>query len=251
MLPHLLANAKYAARYLGTAKAEGEYRIFDNGVAEGLSIPWSSILRAALEVDADEVVLPDVMCSRTGTLDASAAAASKFQAPQGVRYAGVVQGQNFSEWQACLNAYVYHPQFKDVQTLMFPRCMNTSAQPRMRFHFVSAYVASPMYDDHLAHKPDLQIHCLGASSWIKEVIMLASLKQIRSIDTCMPIAIGLEGYRLDQEIYVRRQEGYFDLKFTPEQEGLVKQAYDNCRVFREWAGDRSLATGETTPASEV
>jgi len=162
--------------------------------------------------------------------------------------AGVVQGTGFAEWMKCLNAYVYYPDFKQVLTVMFPRCMNKSEHDFTdRTQFMRGLFESKHWQELLEVKPDLQVHCLGASPWVREVETIAGFADVRSMDTCLPVALGLDGIDIRRDIYCGRQTDYFAIdpsKFDP---GLMEVVNDNCRIFREWARDAS----STTPASEV
>lgn len=235
----MLADNRYSTRYIEAPKAEGEYRILDNGVAESVAADTNTLLRIANVIRADEIVIADVMNETDATIETGkqfmrAFGAHTFtHAPK--RVAAVVQGRSFAEWMKCINAYMYLPEFASVTTLMFPRCMNTAENGfRGRYHFLSAMFASEWWAELVKDRP-MQVHCLGAASWIREVVMLRELP-IRSIDTSMPVVLALEGLDIRKDVYVKRQEGYFDLKDVKTYAPLAAL---NVSIFRDWAGDNS------------
>src|SRR3954468_13696845 len=77
------------------------FKILDNGAAEGALVSNEELMRVAMAIQADEIIVPDQMndCNRTLELarrfkdDVPA-----FMAENGPRFMGVVQGTCISEW---------------------------------------------------------------------------------------------------------------------------------------------------------
>jgi hypothetical protein len=247
VLPHLFANEMYRSRY--SRKHHNEYWILDNGVAEDIHVDGEMLAGLANVCYADELVLPDVMGDCDATIEASREfvrnVLGRFSFMKTPVLAGVVQGKNFSEWMKCVNAYFFLPEFKStVKTLMFPRCMNTTESgPHTRFHFLQAMFNSKWWTD-LAALKTVQVHCLGASSWVREVVALSDLP-IRSMDTSLPIVLGLDGIDIRTGLYAKRQSDFFDVRSIPA--NLWTVINDNCRTYLDWANhDR-----DTSPVGEV
>lgn len=232
-------DPRYKARY--TKNPPSEFWILDNGVAEGLAAPNAVLLGLTQHVEQfDEIVAPDVMGKTDDTLIAAGNFCLEFDktwpGSSGPNIAGVVQGQGVQEWIKCINAYMSWPVFHRVTTLMFPRCMNSEASPRTRYHFLQGMFNSSWWAEMLRDNKWPAVHCLGASSWVREVVALSELP-IRGMDTCLPVALGLEGVSVKRGIYIKRQPDYFGIKSVDQ--ALLEVIDDNCRIYREWAGDDS------------
>jgi len=236
----------YNQRYAGTTKTPSEFRILDNGVAEGQTVQPTMLARCAQATRADELVIPDVM----NNVDATLAAGKRFvEDIRGFswiyppKFAAVVQGRNPSQWQKCINAYFYWAEFANVTTLMFPRCMNTIDDNRdRRVKYLESILRSKWWEE-LQSIKEVQIHCLGASQWVSEALVLSDIPQIRSMDTSLPIVLGLEGIQIEKGVYVKRQSDYFNIHQVDR--GLLEVIRHNVRTYREWAKD------EETPTSKL
>jgi len=206
----------------------------------------------AVRSQANEIVMPDFMGECDTTLTAGTEFTTFLDAYSGpdrpFTLAGVVQGKGFAEWMKCVAAYVHWPVFVDVQTIMFPRCMNRSEHEHTdRTQFMKGIFKSHLWQEYMKLKPNLKVHCLGASPWVREVETIASFPEVRSMDTSLPVALGLDGIDIKRDIYCGRQTDFFDINPANIPPGLLEIVNDNCRVFREWARD----TSETASPSEV
>lgn len=241
----MFAKETYRSRY--SQKHPGEYWILDNGVAEDIHVDGQTLSGLGNQIRANEIVMPDAMLDCDKTLEMSRKFVREVWGVMAHTHkhalAGVVQGNDFQEWMKCINAYFHWPEFKDtVTTLMFPRCMNSTASgSHTRFHFLNAMFTSPWWAM-LCKIKQVEVHCLGASSWIKEVAALADLP-IRSMDTSLPVVLGLDGINIRQGIYIKRQDNFFDIEGV--QASFLEVINDNVRTYRDWAGDK------TAPSSFV
>lgn len=80
-----------------------EYMIIDNGAFEGQLLSDDELLKAAEQIKADEIVLPDVPGDAKATLSASYKAFKKFNK---FRTMFVPHGQSLEEWIECVDAWV-------------------------------------------------------------------------------------------------------------------------------------------------
>lgn len=105
-LAHLIGeDEEYTAFYKEMGSMAGKYLIMDNGVIEGNPRPIEEIVRKALMVGADEVVLPDVFRDMEATLNLSYEALRyvKLDFPQ-LKVMVVPQGNTIEEWMDCAMA---------------------------------------------------------------------------------------------------------------------------------------------------
>jgi hypothetical protein len=231
LLPQLFTNDKYRRFY---SDARG-HKILDNGVAEGHVMDYRRLQDIALAWQVDEVVVPDVMGDCQGTIDL-ARDFEKYAQPTSYHYVGVAQGRTLAEVIKCITFFQYCDY---VSVLALPRILNTIHKTQ-RFHLIEPIAKEFKFD---------AIHCLGASSWVREVIALDSLGIVRGMDTSLPVVLGLGGRGLADDLYMDRPADYFDRQV--ERGSLTwKVIDDNVRRYFDWAG-ASYGSGEEAPVSEL
>ena len=218
MLPHLFHNPTYFDFYTDLATQPEQLIILDNGIAEDVDTHPQDLINLAIRVKADEVVIPDMLGDCNATIDRMRKFESYAMENPQFRYIGVVQGQSVSEWLKCLNAMQYSPW---VHTIALPRIMNKEIKTQ-RFLF-----ADSLYKHDWIDKP---IHCLGASSWIREIVALSELP-IRSLDTSLPFVMGLALRDIVTDEYVPRQEDYFFARPSKAQTNFCEA---NVNQYLKW-----------------
>ncbi len=214
----MLDNRTYLDFY---RKIDG-YKILDNGAAEGALIEDDELIDRAFAIEADEIVIPDVMQDTNETI----ARCRSFRMlrkrhQEQFRFTGVIQGKTSAELIKCFYFYEGEP---NVNVLAVPRNINTREIPNARYAFITA----------IADETTRPIHCLGATSYNPlEPILLSSLKRVRSLDTCAPISTGYYAQSI-KDPSPGRQLNYFDLP-APD---LIQEKwiYDNIGTYFEWAG---------------
>ena len=83
-----------------------------------------------------------------------------------------------------------------------------------------------------------EVHCLGSTQWVHEALLLANHPgplKVRSMDTCMPIVLGLQEQVLESGVYTGRPENYFNIAFEHLSSIQWRKIYDNCRTLLRWA----------------
>lgn len=220
MLPHLAHQKRYKGFYQKRSR-EGDYIILDNGAAEGVEFGPKHLHTIAEFLGANEIVVPDVLGDTEETL-ARALAFSRYARPE-FRYMAVIQGQSVDEALKCLNAFTSMPTLAYVTTIGIPRILSTTVHKNFRLT-----LAEFITEQHL--DAALEYHALGASAFIREVILLSEYEVIRGIDTSMPIYMGLEGLDIRTDAYIPRPEGYFDADKDHKQVGV------NIDTYVDWAG---------------
>ncbi|MFA5526503.1 MAG: hypothetical protein WC992_06745 [Acholeplasmataceae bacterium] len=158
------------------------YKILDNGAFEGEQCHVYTLDRAALEIEADEVVLPDVPGDPVATLELSW---KSYKELQHRRVMFVPQGKNPEEWKRCLDKWLE----------VWGR----------RGNYLSIGVSSlrdkdgkPVYGSKsetvtYACTSGYPVHILGMTSpkyVVEELIPLALEAGVRGIDTSTAFALG-------------------------------------------------------------
>lgn len=106
-LAHLIGNDPvYTDFYKQIGKEDGKYLIMDNGVIEGDCRPIDEIVRKALSVQADEIILPDVFRDTEATLKSSYDALRYVRGNFPLRVMVVPQGNSLDEWLGCALAMI-------------------------------------------------------------------------------------------------------------------------------------------------
>jgi len=231
VLPHLFRSQKYLDFY--QTKSDDEFIILDNGAAEGLEYGAKHLLTLADQIGAAEVVVPDTLKDGNDTL-AKAQYFARY-AKSEHQYMFVLQGNTVEEVMFCLKALEHGNMFSYITTIGIPR----------HFHDIGknfrVQLTEYMIEEHYNDK--FYIHFLGASSWMREAVLLAEtvqgLPNFRGIDTSMPIYMGLEGFKIaDQFPWRSRPSNYFTR--SDDNKKLIEE---NIETYLDWA----LYANETPP----
>ena len=172
-LTHLVEKDEH---YRKVARECKGFKILDNSLIEmGSAMDPSRVIEAALEIGANEVVLPDVFCDGLGTMTAIQESLPVFvkEVPWCQRMA-VVQGRTLEEWLDCLR---YIEAQTSIDTIGIPKIC-AKMHPRGRRWFVERVIESGTTKN---------IHLLGLwytyqefNKWPDELF-----QRIRSVDTIM------------------------------------------------------------------
>lgn len=223
VLPHMMNDSGEYAAYYNTV---GGYKILDNGVAEGEHISWRDLIDIATREGFHELVIPDVIDDCEETLHfIECWGDAVVDSPYNLKFMAVVQGTNLVEWMRCITTYQETPW---VDTIAIPRTINYSAlyEDTTRIRLLDVVARTYAYATPL--KP---VHCLGSGKWIGEVQALTTFKGVRGIDTCSPVANGIDGLDVIQP-YIGRQKNFFDVK--TENIGM-ERIQENVRTYLKWA----------------
>lgn len=180
-------------------------------------------------IDVNEVVVPDVLFEHNDTI-AEAMRFSRYAKPEteggkALRYMAVLQGRTYAEFLNCFRHYYENPNLVYITTIGVPRLMAEVTGDRFaRVRFLE-WIESSGLDR------ALEFHCLGATSFLREVVML-SQTIARGIDTSAPVAMGLLSKSIQADSYSARSEveDYFNISHTNT------NVDDNIRKYLDWAG---------------
>lgn len=137
--------------YAEAAKKFGGYKILDNSLIElGGSVDIKRLLRAAEDIGANEIILPDKFQDGPGTLEAVNAAIKTLSEiyPGGTwpyKLMAVAQGRNEEEWEQCYKALLAN-RFIDV--IGIPKVL-AKMHPAGRPYFVNTYCRPSFKAHHL------------------------------------------------------------------------------------------------------
>lgn len=218
ILPHLYPYPQYSNHYKGGS----DFKILDNGVAEGIQTSVEDLFNIAATLGVHEIVVPDVMGDCDSTIDL--ALDFKRHARSGFQYMGVAQGKSMVEVLRCATAL---DKMGYMSTLGVPRVLNRVIHKAFRLMFLESSLPRETFDF-------VDYHCLGTSEWIMEIKALADLNnaKLRGIDTSLPCVMGLAGKRIDQNEYQGRGGDFFGCIPTDWQ---FNESYYNCAKFLDWA----------------
>jgi hypothetical protein len=202
------------------------HKILDNGAAEGQTVNFEDLIQTAWTLEVDEIIVPDVPKDFRRTYNTALEFGQQIgEHVKDFKYIGVAQGKMLSEVIACING-LSHLDY--ITGLALPR--NICDIDKMQRYFVAQ-----MVEESWPGRFEF-IHCLGSSSWLREVVVLTEIPQVRGIDTSMPVKLGLHG------ITIADHQGYDmaptkDDYFSIEDIGWNQEQFidDNVRTYREWA----------------
>lgn len=231
LLPQLFVYPQYAdwARGLRLRYPEALI-IMDNGAAEGERVKSSRLIELAVDCNVTELVMPDTLMDLEDTMDRVNRFVRLWRSYEfepwvrQPKLAGVLQGNNMSQFIKCAMFYDTIP---EVDIVHAPRLMNNVMGARGRLSFVENLFSylTPHYT---------QVHCLGSALWCREAAALQAVPQVRSMDTSLPIYLGLLGYdisKVPNDIWIPRPEGYFEMNETTH----TRLVEHNIMTFLGWA----------------
>lgn len=255
LLSHLLENPRYFEHYR-MARSRGAYLVLDNSAHEnGEGNDPELLVYQARSLDAQEIVVPDVLDKSDETIEAAISAHEAWYEMVGdsvmdpnTALMYVPQGENYEAWKFCLENLVR------IHLFM-------SERHAMRRDFVIGIskdyecweggLMRLLDDDVEPLRNDLQhngirmnVHMLGwgRDLWALEAIS-AKHKWIRSTDSAKPFVYALDGTNLWEHVegvppqYPKRPEGYFNMRMHTKSADL---AVANAMLFRALAsGHRS------------
>ena len=185
----VLKNKAYAKFY-----ADSEmYKILDNGAFEDELHSIKDVLKAAEIINANEIILPDVLFDKEKTLKAVDQALiylNKNKLLDKDKLMAVPQGSTEDEWWECYEKLEIIPEVNVIglSKLSCPKCFNNTVA-KSRIHITS--MVSPM--------PDKEYHLLGGSFEVLEEVK-SHPNWIRSIDTSAPFEFGKRRIYLDRAV---------------------------------------------------
>lgn len=210
-LTHLVLTNEYYRRLYAEISRLGGYVILDNSLMEKghEAMNIFDVLRAADQINAREIVLPDVFRDGPNTLRTADEVLHGF-ALDGVRgrytFAVVAHGRDKREWLDCYK--VLCNEYGSVGCIHIPKVMDT-IWPGGRAALCAYLDATGQVARHKRY------HLLGVWTDPIELAACSNFAWLRSCDTALPgqaalQRVGLNGLGLVGEQKPKRPDGYFD-----------------------------------------
>lgn len=243
LLSHLMTDPRYASHYRQEKQKNKSYLILDNSAHEFSSgQPAETLIEQAREVNADEVVAPDVLFDADQTIERCREAlefwsSSKTFADLHPNVMLVPQGDCYASWRRCL--YALMTEYDHV----YRRCRKIFKQVPVigvsKDYEVWPGGLAELFERDLViimEQEWVNVHLLG---WGRDLWKLGriartfgSIRFLRSVDSAKPIVYAMSGIRLDPSKsspeYPKRSPDFFDQTLTPDQRSI---AFDNVNVF--------------------
>lgn len=191
----ILRDAAYRAFFLEEAQL-GATIIVDNGVFDlGESLCPQDLLRAARAVNAEEIILPDVMHDGPATMRASDRAAAELcELGDGFRLCAVVHAADDTEWHRCYDHFVSSDY---VGAIALPASRRKDPTDELSKNRVAA---TRYLEDRGLVDPRLIYRMLGLGrTGHLELFEQRDHEWIASVDCAAPVILGSMGVRMHPE----------------------------------------------------
>lgn len=196
----------------------GHFIIVDNGAAEPEDerIEFGSIAHAAMEMDADEIIMPDVLRNKEATLAGTLDPDALSMVPAHKRFV-VPQGRDWKEWVECLEEMKLAI---DFVTVGIPKW--TEELPGGRAQALKLLIK-------MSVPRKYNIHLLGIHSkpFMEVATAHAVFNRIRGVDTAAPFAYAQNGYHLTDD-------KHFSHDWNKENYLVSGSGYRNVRKYWEF-----------------
>lgn len=182
-----LVRDKIYREFFDHRARHGHFIIVDNGAAEPEEerVPFEAIVRVANEINADEIVLPDIIGDAVGTIESIL----KHQQLVPARKRVVIpQGTTVGEWCECFDTLYKKLPFA---TIGIPKHLERWPNGRLRaLQHVQAY-------------EDYHIHFFGVHNNPKDEILrlLPYARRVRGLDTGAPYAYAQNGASVESAVH--------------------------------------------------
>lgn len=244
LLSHLVENADYA-EWFKLRKVAGDYLILDNSAHEFIRGEQAkTLLRQAINLKVDEIVLPDHLFEAASTVERTSEAldyicGNGYPAILSLkpRFMMVPQGRTESDFRRCLGGLldVYH----EAQTVhgveLFRKpVIGLSKDYEVWYGGLNHLIERHLYP--LVEAGIIDVHCLGWGRRLWDLPNLArNFPKLRSVDSAKPFVYGRAGITLNTGAvpqYPKRPEDYFEKSLDTRQWDI---AFKNAQLFQEAA----------------
>lgn len=194
-------------KYKAFARDYRGFKILDNSLIEmGKAMDFGTVLQTAKDIQANEVVLPDVFQDGAATIEAVMNTLHMYEKPEGMQFMAVVHGRTMAEVANCIETY---EQIPEIDTIGIPKIL-TKTFPRGRTTFESLWQGSSK-----------NVHLLGIWYSFNEFEEFERLERIRSVDSCQLAWLVLNNFEMSGGV---RPDGFtVDLEkpLTRREENMI------------------------------
>ena len=251
LLSHLLVDDTYREHYKRERQG-GAYLVLDNSAHEnGHGDDPLSLLMAGFYLDAQEIVVPDVLEDCEGTIEACLAAhetwfesGTEILDTYSPAFMYVPQGKDEEEWAICLDSLVkIHGYCSRKYSLRRDLVVGVSKDYDVwdggLFRLLHEHIM-PLRNDLAQSGVKVQVHMLG---WMRNLwnlqIIARAFPWIRSTDSAKPFVYAisqhnLTDYAVNREVpvYPKRKDRYFQTRMNPTQQAISRT---NAWIFEQAA----------------
>jgi len=222
LLPQLMNDERYAE--LHSDSLVEQYRIMDNGAAEGDHIAPAALYQVAEKASAHEVVITD----RMGEGDTTQAILDSWEFNPSFNHMYVVHGRTLA---GILKRAMYAQQFEQVTCIGLPRLLFDTIEQNRFGAALRGHLASIIKNN---FKRPIDIHLLGSHPlWYNEAYVVASNPYIRGMDTSLPYYLAMYGHLFENApLNLRRPKSYF--RWVPENDSIGEIISENVRTMDHW-----------------
>ncbi len=236
VVPEALHLEKYARYYTGLDK-DRNYVILDNGEADEETPSWDNLLLSAAGIGAHEIVVPDVMGDAQGTQrraldfgnhlkDYDKAFVEKYN------WMGVAHGTTHAE---VVGSIQFLGSLDYINVLGLPRIISNDVHKYIR----CTIAETPGLMEFIVARFPGGIHCLGASRFFKEALLLADLP-VRSIDTSFVASMSLAARNIRRDPWCGRPKNFWTQLY---EERMINIADFNHDEYRFWCEGVNASQG--------
>ncbi len=224
---YLESDARYKTDAV-TSVRRGNFVMIDNGEAEGERIAFERVLIQALDIKADEIILPDSIRNHDETIELIKQ--NYKQVPPYMR-AIVPHGRSADQWQHCY-AEIHDMLEAKYRTICVPKYTEGFAEGR-------AGLLSWLHNVAKATQ-HYSVHMLGVAGHPQKEILIGNRYNVRGLDTGAAVAWSQWGADIDEERDERFSlmwEPLTDVRETmPEEEIEAREQADrNAQYMEGWA----------------
>jgi hypothetical protein len=220
-----MTNPCYRDHYTERRKA-GDYIIMDNGACEGSLVGGATLMEAAKAVDAQEVVVPDVLDDAEATVRTAIEFVHTFRKEFQKRSLMVVpHGHSDEEWLWCADQLLRRlPDWEPVIGLPKRQDYNHNGEGRRA-------LAKFLHVEH----PEVRVHLLGSGRNLRRDLNTLGDYGVRSMDSAAPFALAQHGKSLSAEQAdtgcVERDKSWTADLHSPTNGAL---AHENVKMLSLW-----------------
>lgn len=220
-LAHLIGKDEvYTEFYKNIGKDTEKYLIMDNGVIEGDQRPIEELVKKALMLQADELILPDVFLDKDATLAKSYYALNYVKGNFPIKIMAVPQGKNLDEWLECAIAMIDW----DIDCIGVPKVLTKIVGRDGRLEALKC----------LGNKlRGLDIHLLGCwttpieATLIERAVKNEEIRPVRGIDSAIAYVFSRAGILISDS---DRPSGHIDFSAHDADTELLKK---NIKMWKD------------------
>lgn len=246
ILPHILeTNEKYLNFYREKSR-RGDFIIVDNSVFElGKSYPDEKLLRLASEVEADEIIVPEII----GDFQKSLKKAEQFlrdpQIPRDFSISITVQGNSFDEMKQHYKEILKRFSYLDTISIPFAIDCDIPGAPKVKSKTLQRVINRTSFIDRLLEKGIIDYtkkhHLLGLSDGVELKHYSSSPERyrfIRSNDSSSAFTHGSNLIRYTEKgLPCEKLKEKLDFKMNKELKGSqIESIQYNINMLKKFAG---------------